>query len=550
MNTPKKPFRSFLRTLLCGGGLLFLIQPTLDAGSATWSANPISSDWNNAANWRPRTVPNGPDDRATFAVSDTTNVSITGEQTEVDGIVFLRSASAFTITADAPTNSTILTLSGLGLANNSGVTQNIVVSNFGYSGELNFTNQARARGQISFTVEGAANDIAFYDFANAGSGTYLIEGTSFFEDGHPNLYFFDSSNAGTGIFTNTGGSGPESEGGATVFSGFASARLGTFVNTAATDPAAYSGGTTTFTENSRAEQATITCDGADVADAVGGVVEFAGTSDAVLATLIANSGSNGGNGGLIRFSESADGGLARVELFGNGTLDLGDSFNGATIGSLEGDGIVLLGPERLTIGTYSYSLSTEFSGVIQGSGSLTKAGSGTLTLSGANTYTGATTVTGGFLRVENRTGSATGSGTVFIQTGATLGGGGILTSIVTISGGTLAPGTGATTLNLKTKLLYSSGTYLWTVRTTSVKADKVIAKGVQLFNASFSGSAVGSATLPSGTVFTAIDNTSSAPITGTFGNLADGGTITVGNNTYQASYEGGDGNDLTLTVVQ
>jgi hypothetical protein len=32
--------------------------------------------------------------------------------------------------------------------------------------------------------------------------------------------------------------------------------------------------------------------------------------------------------------------------------------------------------------------------------------------------------------------------------------------------------------------------------------------------------------------------------------LADGGTITVGNNTYQASYEGGDGNDLTLTVVQ
>ncbi len=41
----------------------------------------------------------------------------------------------------------------------------------------------------------------------------------------------------------------------------------------------------------------------------------------------------------------------------------------------------------------------------------------------------------------------------------------------------------------------------------------------------------------------------SSPIVGTFMNLPDGGTITVGNNTFQADYEGGDGNDLTLTVV-
>jgi len=31
--------------------------------------------------------------------------------------------------------------------------------------------------------------------------------------------------------------------------------------------------------------------------------------------------------------------------------------------------------------------------------------------------------------------------------------------------------------------------------------------------------------------------------------LADGSTITVGNNTFAADYQGGDGNDLTLTVV-
>ena len=27
------------------------------AGSATWSTNPVSKDWNTAANWMPETVP-------------------------------------------------------------------------------------------------------------------------------------------------------------------------------------------------------------------------------------------------------------------------------------------------------------------------------------------------------------------------------------------------------------------------------------------------------------------------------------------------------------
>jgi hypothetical protein len=60
---------------------------------------------------------------------------------------------------------------------------------------------------------------------------------------------------------------------------------------------------------------------------------------------------------------------------------------------------------------------------------------------------------------------------------------------------------------------------------------------------------VGTTTLAPGTVFTVISNTGASPISGTFSNLADGGTITVGSNTFQANYEGGDGNDLTLTVV-
>ena len=59
----------------------------------------------------------------------------------------------------------------------------------------------------------------------------------------------------------------------------------------------------------------------------------------------------------------------------------------------------------------------------------------------------------------------------------------------------------------------------------------------------------GDTVLATGTVFTVISNTAATAILGTFANLPDGGTIQIGNNTYQADYEGGDGNDLTLTVI-
>jgi hypothetical protein len=59
----------------------------------------------------------------------------------------------------------------------------------------------------------------------------------------------------------------------------------------------------------------------------------------------------------------------------------------------------------------------------------------------------------------------------------------------------------------------------------------------------------GSGTLPPGKVFTVISNTAATPIAGTFSNLADGGIVNVNGNDFQANYDGGDGNDLTLTVV-
>jgi hypothetical protein len=92
-------------------------------------------------------------------------------------------------------------------------------------------------------------------------------------------------------------------------------------------------------------------------------------------------------------------------------------------------------------------------------------------------------------------------------------------------------------------------TYKFELKSSTTAADKVVANGVTINSALFSFTDLGSAMLPTGTVFTLIDNTATIPIAGEFANLADGSIFTANGNNFQASYSGGDGNDLTLTVV-
>ena len=228
--------------------------------------------------------------------------------------------------------------------------------------------------------------------------------------------------------------------------------------------------------------------------------------------------------------------------------------------SLEGDGLVFLGGINLSVG--SNNLSTVFSGLIEENsegvqGALTKIGSGALILTGANTYTGGTTIEGGNLVVNNRTGSATGSGPVQVNAGR-LGGPGIIAGSVVVGNGS-GPGAALVPrrrggrphkLTIQSQLTFNSdGIYRCGVNSERARAARVVANGVVINGAQFSLLDCCGLSLLSGTVLRVIDNTSADPISGTFANLPDGGTITVGNNNLQASYTGGDGNDLTLTVV-
>ena len=141
----------------------------------------------------------------------------------------------------------------------------------------------------------------------------------------------------------------------------------------------------------------------------------------------------------------------------------------------------------------------------------------------------------------------------------TLGGNGIIAGALTVgtgngAGAFLAPGQATTnliTLRIQSSLtLKADATYSYRLSTSKVKADEVVAKGVTIeAGAQFDFQQLGNKKLTTGTVFTAINNTSANPISGTFANLSDGSTFTSGRNNFQVSYEGGTDNDLTLTVV-
>jgi hypothetical protein len=127
-----------------------------------------------------------------------------------------------------------------------------------------------------------------------------------------------------------------------------------------------------------------------MSDASGQTI-FNDSSTAEAATLVANGGCYGGGGGIV-FNGTSTGGTARVKLFegctlnsGNGYLDISGHQSGVTIGSIEGNGDVLLGVNDLTIGTNN--IGTVFSGFIRNNGdrgSLAKIGSGVLTLQSNN----------------------------------------------------------------------------------------------------------------------------------------------------------------------
>ncbi|MDM0005753.1 autotransporter outer membrane beta-barrel domain-containing protein [Variovorax sp. J22G73] len=92
-------------------------------------------------------------------------------------------------------------------------------------------------------------------------------------------------------------------------------------------------------------------------------------------------------------------------------------------------------------------------GAFSGGGSLTKDGIGTLVLNTASTNTGPVVVNAGTLSIHNASGSATGTGNVQVNAGATLTGGGTISGQVEIVGGRLSVGNGIGPMSVGTLVL-------------------------------------------------------------------------------------------------
>ncbi len=398
------------------------------------------------------------------------------------------------------------------------------------------------------TIDASAfSDITFHDSSRGGNATLNLSSAAFALFGGSNkaehmngnciggagqfssqIDFEGSSDAGDGTFTTVGGSASGETGAFILLDGIATASNATFI-----------------------------INGGMGAELTGTELFFMDSATAANANITANGGVDGSNGGAVVFTKKSKGGTASITLNGNAVLDLSlHNAPGVTIGSLYGAGSVLLAANTLTIG--SNNQSTAFSGIIQGSGGVTKTGTGALTLSGTNTYTGGTTVSAGTLDLANKKGSATGTGSVNVNAG-TLGGKGVIGGATTIGtgsgpGAVLAPAVGTkkqATLTIQSALtLNADATYTCTykARGNQSRSDEIIANGVTINGATINLSGQAQGRLSPGLTLTLINNTSSSPISGPFTNLPDGAVISAGRNHLQASYEGGDGNDLTLTV--
>jgi hypothetical protein len=263
------------------------------------------------------------------------------------------SCSAFIAASSDSTSRIALVISGVGTTNNSGGTQNFITNGETTETVIFFTHSATAGSNTTFQniggPSGSLGETIFFGNASAGNATFINHANGRTE-------FRDNSTAANGTFIN--------EGGVTILDSLTTAANGTFINNAGVTVLDGTGANAVFTNNSASAagafggrtniigtagsatitnnggsiagagggstiflggtggNATITNNGGTVSGALGGYTQFTFDSTADSATLIANSGTSGGGGGTIFFEANSAGSTSRVELFGNGSLDI------------------------------------------------------------------------------------------------------------------------------------------------------------------------------------------------------------------------------------
>jgi autotransporter-associated beta strand protein len=225
-------------------------------------------------------------------------------------------------------------------------------------------------------------------------------------------------------------------------------------------------------------------------------------------------------------------------------------------------GVVLSGAINLNGNNLTATTGLTISGPISGAGSLTVTGNSDLFLTGSNTFTGPTNILGGNILFN---GSQTGS---VNATGGLVTGAGSIGALEVSNGAGLHPFNGQPNLTPPAFQLTTGNLAIdpatgsapagsLTVRVLGVgsaglPADRIVVHGSVRLGGQLvvhdSGYHI-VFPLNLGTVVI-IDNDGSDPVQGTFAGLPEGAIIrNVTNKVARISYHGGDGNDVTLTIL-
>lgn len=450
--------RHALATLLATTALGVVAAHAVDG---SWVGG-TSNEWTDGTNWS--STPNVPDGTATFTTTGPTGV-ITSGLVNIGKVIFTATPNppAYTISTGD-----IFAVNGAGIFNNSTNTQTFAVGSgmvflnaSSASGGSNFVTYSVSGGAMSFNNSSTAGtaqitnggDIEFNNSSAAGTATIVnnavmnfndttsASGSSITNSAAGFVTFNTSSTAGTAAIDNSG---------SLIFSNSAAAGSSTITTE--------SGGTTSFTGTS-------TGDSARFITNAGGTVDISGlTSGGTTAGSIAGAGNyvlgaNTLTTGSLNTSTQVDGvisgtggGLTKV---GTGTLTLTgtNTYTGATTisagtlalsgtGSIASSSVVTVNatldisaitPSAAAIttlagsssgvvnmgskGLFITSGSTEFAGVIQGTGGF-EVGGGTQTLSGVNTYSNTTQIDAGATLALKGAGSIANSASVTFTPGA------------------------------------------------------------------------------------------------------------------------------------
>ena len=484
----------------------------------------------------------------TVTGANNSNITLTGDVLSTNSAAQLTSNGNGAISivgkVSAATAGNDFTISGSGPVSISGVVDSSIGDfTVSGSGTLSLGNNITTQGTTGITLS-IAKTILTADVALKTSGVgsgITISGTV---DGAKKLTLETPAVAGTNIILTSVGQTTALNTVTVTNSGGVATDLFTATNVVLTDTV----GTIAFGINGANPATTIS---ALTTFVKGYSVSFAGNTVLSGTPVFSNTG-------LVNFQDNVTL-TAGATITGNATSTVlfgdGSGLNGPLIISNGALNIGALPTTTLEDGTVFVLNSTTAASTFAGKVALGAAnnidllGNGTLTLAfdSSTSLLGGIDVINGTLNVTGKIGASS----VSTANNGTISGPGGTIGVLNVITGTVAPGG---TLNTAAVTLNSSTNYNVAVLPGSLAANLKTAAAINLGNAVLKVTSA-PAGLAVGNTFTIIDNTAAitVPVVGTFAGLNEGADVSgkdVNGNTitYTVSYNGGDGNDVTLKV--